>query len=171
MAECPTYGNCPNCYGSGPVGMHCGACPHFKFGVFKYWRDPGLRPLYLDAANVSTAMDNADHMLARVDRMFDWLWVTIPCTQRLGRSSAVGLLEKMTSAAPMIGSRPLSSTQISLASTTRVSCRLITIHHHPSGTVRFAYIYLFVLLFVLWHSHALFCQLRDLHLGKDPRQV
>ena len=71
VAECPTYGNCFACYASGPVGRHCGMHPNFRFCVFRYSSDQGYRSL-LDAENVATVMNNADHTIARADLMFDW---------------------------------------------------------------------------------------------------
>ena len=72
VAECPTYGNCVACYASGPVGLHCGMHPTSQYKVFRYCSNQGRRCL-LNAENVATVMNNADHSIARADLMFDWI--------------------------------------------------------------------------------------------------
>ena len=69
----PTYGNCTNCYKSGPVGKGCNECgnaPNLEDGyVYKIARDTdGVQVVY-DAMAVA-AIFGRGHETAKADRMY-----------------------------------------------------------------------------------------------------
>ena len=67
---CPTYGNCPTCFNSGPVNKFCSKCNNAECGyVVMYW--PYLKESdarIVDAQFLSNYFD-AEHENAKADRM------------------------------------------------------------------------------------------------------
>ena len=91
---CPTYGNCTECYRSGPTGMECQICSqevvHPKYKVAYVARTLGNQ--YIDAQWLSEKLKKGGHVTARANRKVSWL--TTPL-QKVGESAMWLIMARM----------------------------------------------------------------------------
>ena len=71
--RCPTYGTCPNCLASGPVGKRCRECRDVPNRMIYRYEVIILRENKIMDAEFISAFARRPHHVAMSDRLFGWV--------------------------------------------------------------------------------------------------